>query len=185
MHKRQTKLLSFIDQLLPNIEDETPLPPPTEGKRPINCWRSKPRYEENNQPIPNYHYCSVKGLYLNKTEKSILLLKNHKTHWFPLSVLLTDDSLNETKVIIVIDIPSWLARKHSLAIGYDPVTKKGKEFNQTIGFEGYGLYQQTNHRQGSQISENTNGIICAQDQTISNYYGEPNVGNQQHQSDQQ
>ena len=156
MHKRQTKLLTFIDQFLPNMADETPLPPPTEGKRPINCWRSKPRVGENNQPIPSYHYCSVKGLYLNKTEKSILLLKNHKTHWFPLSVLLTNDSLNETKVIIVIDIPSWLAHKHSLSIGYDPVTKKGKEFNQTIGFEGYGLYQQTeasnNHRQYSQIS---------------------------------
>ena len=135
-------ILAFIDQILPK---------PTERKRPINCWKSKPSHDENDHPIPNHHYCSVKGLYLNKTEKAILILKHHKKHWLPLSELFIDDSLNETKVVVTIDIPSWLARKHDLAISYDPVTKKGKEFNQTIGFVGYGLHQRTT---------NTKGQIC-------------------------
>ena len=93
-------------------------------------------------------YCSVRGTFLRKTEKAILLIKDHKPHWFPLSVIYVADPL-EDRSIITIDIPQWMACKHNLAISYDPVTKEGKQHNEKLGFAGFGLCQPSseNHRQ--------------------------------------
>jgi len=94
----------------------------------------------NNPQKSNHCYCSVRGFYLRTTEKAILLLKNHKPHWLPFSLLFINDPLVE-KSIVTIDIPCWLATEHDLERSYQPVTNEGKKHNEGLGLADFGLPQ--------------------------------------------
>lgn len=70
----------------------------------------------------------------------MLLLRDHKSHWLPFSLLFVNEPLEE-KTIVTIDIPRWLADEHKFDSGFTPVTKEGKEHNKKLGFVDFGIEQ--------------------------------------------
>jgi hypothetical protein len=88
----------------------------------------------------NHCYCSVRGFYLRKTEKAMLLLRDSKPHWLPFSILFVNDPLVE-KTIVIVDIPRWFADEHKFDSGFTPVTKEGREHNERLGFADFGIPQ--------------------------------------------
>ena len=111
--------------------------------RPINMRNERHNMndqgEKNNYPTDNC-YCSVRGIFLRKTARAILLIKNQTPHWFPFSVLHVENPLIEESVI-TIDIPRWMARKHDLAVSYAPVTQEGQRHNERLGYADLGVPQ--------------------------------------------